>query len=82
MNLNENKRCENFDIDNDKVIFDLFKDFADEIFELMPEGIIEDRDIVDPVFDKVFGGEKAETNTKISRTKVNELFKNSRWGNG
>lgn len=57
MNLNENKRCENFDIDNDLEIFQLFKDFSDELFASSPEGIIESRSIVDPVFDKIFKDE-------------------------
>ncbi len=54
MNLNENKRCENFDIDNDFEIFSMFKTFADELFEKQQPGIIEGRKIVDPVFADLF----------------------------
>lgn len=54
MNLNENKRCENFDVDNDLDIFNLFKSFADELFEKQPGGLIESRKIVDKVFDDLF----------------------------
>lgn len=54
MNLNENKRCENFDIDNDNDIFNCFKQFADDLFRLQPKVIIEDRRIVDPVFKTLF----------------------------
>lgn len=54
MNLNENKRCENFDIDNDIDVFNLFNDFAEELFEIQPAGIIESRGVVDKTFDKLF----------------------------
>jgi hypothetical protein len=54
MNLNENRRCENYDIDNDIDVFNLFKSFSDELFEKQPQGIIEDRKIVDPVFADLF----------------------------
>lgn len=61
MNLNENKRCENFDMDNDVEVFKLFKSFADDVFNKMPEGIIEDRKIVDPVFNSLFSDEEMST---------------------
>ncbi len=54
MNLNENKRCENFDLDNDIDIFNLFKNYTDELFAKQPEGIIENRRVVDSVFDSMF----------------------------
>lgn len=55
MNLNENKRCENYDIDDDLDIYNLFNTFADDLFAKMPKGIIESRAKVDPVFDGLFG---------------------------
>lgn len=55
MNLNENKRCENFDIDDDPEIFDFYKSFVDEI-ELHPAGFIESRTVIDPLFDGLMGG--------------------------
>lgn len=61
MNLNENKRSENFDIDNDLDIFNLFKNFADDLFAKQPEGIIETRKIVDPVFDSIFNNSSTPT---------------------
>lgn len=61
MNLNENKRCENFDIDDDLDIYDLFNNFADDLFKSMPKGIIENRTKVDPVFDGLFGLEYQRT---------------------
>lgn len=54
MNLNENKRCENFDIDNDIDIFNLFKSFSDELFDKQQSGLIESRGIVDKTFDTLF----------------------------
>lgn len=54
MNLNENKRCENFDIDNDIDIFNLFKTFSDELFEKQVPGVIESRGIVDKNFQSLF----------------------------
>lgn len=55
MNLNENKRCENFDMDDDAQIYRFFADFAAQLFDKMPEGIIESRKKVDPIFDSLFG---------------------------
>jgi hypothetical protein len=55
MNLNENKRCENFDIDDNIEIYQFFKDFADKLFDNQPKGIIEDRKTIDPIFDMLFG---------------------------
>lgn len=54
MNLNENKRCENFDIDNDIDVYNLFNDFASELFDIQQPGIIESRGIVDKHFDSLF----------------------------
>jgi hypothetical protein len=59
MNLNENKRCENFEIDTDVNIFNLLNKFAVDLFAKQPQGIIEDRKVVDPVFDDIF---ESETN--------------------
>lgn len=56
MNLNENKRCENFDVDDDPDIFTFFKDFVDDVFNKMPVGFTEYRGVVDPVFDALMGG--------------------------
>lgn len=56
MNLNENKRCENFDIDDDVEIFDFYQGFANEVFDTMPDGFTESRAVVDPVFEGLMGG--------------------------
>ena len=54
MNLNENKRCESFQIEIEKSIYDLFYDFVKELFTKQSIGIIESREIVDKVFDDIF----------------------------
>lgn len=54
MNLNENKRCENYDIDDDTELYSFFESFVDDLFEKQPAGIIENRATVDPVFDTLF----------------------------
>lgn len=64
MNLNENKRCENFDVDNDQQVFDLFKKFSDDLFKKQPEGIIESRKVVDGVFDDLFGTQQKDAPIK------------------
>jgi ribosomal protein L17 len=64
MNLNENKRCENFDIDDDLDIYNLFNTFADDLFSKQRPGIIESRAVVDPVFDGLFGIEYQQQHCK------------------
>ena len=54
MNLNENKRCENYDIDNDPDVFNLFKQFSDDLFQKQAEGIIEEHRVINPVFCDLF----------------------------
>jgi len=54
MNLNENKRCENFDVDNDIDVFNLFNDFAQELFSKQSPGIIESWAVVDKTFNELF----------------------------
>lgn len=56
MNLNENKRCENFDVDDDPDIFTFFKGFVNDIFDKMPSGFTESRSVVDPGFEALMGG--------------------------
>jgi hypothetical protein len=81
MNLNENKRCENFDMDNDIDIFNLFKSFSDELFEKMPAGIIESRDVVDPVFDSIFSKEKQEAPVDLLQATEQAITKNLNFDN-
>lgn len=54
MNLNENRRCELFEVDDDPAIYDLLDGFAADLFGAQPEGLVESRAVVDPVFDNLF----------------------------
>ena len=75
MNLNENKRCENFDIDNDIDVFKLFKSFSDELFEKQIEGIVESRSIVDKTFNSLFPETEFEMKDVRNDFKMNFNFK-------
>lgn len=57
MNLNENKRCESFMIDDDEEIFTLFKDYCDDIFRMTPKEVI-NRTAANKILDQVFDGGK------------------------
>jgi len=66
MNLNENPRCENFELDNDIDIYNLFNDFAVELFSKQRVEIIESRAVVDKTFGNLFGDDEFMTeNTKF-----------------
>lgn len=71
MNLNENKRCENFDVDDNIDIYNLFNEFANDLFKLQPKGLIESRSIVDPIFDTLFDV-KSEIKTNDYYKKLGE----------
>ena len=45
---------QNFDVDNDIDVYNLFFDFVSELFKIQQKGIIEKRGIVDANFDKLF----------------------------
>jgi len=64
MNLNENKRCENFDLDDDGQIYATFEAFCQDVFTQMPEGFISERGVVDPAFDALMGGHAAQRPAK------------------
>ena len=72
MNLNENKRCENYDVDDNKEIYDFFNDFVEEVFTEMPVGMTESRATVDDVFDKIF----AQPATEVEKSPWDSV---SRW---
>lgn len=57
MNLNENRRCEMFEIDDDPAIYEMLDRFAQDLFEKAPPGPVEARATVDPVFEALFGKE-------------------------
>lgn len=60
MNLNANKTCENYEIDDNKEIYDFYKDFLNGIFENMPKGFTASSNIVNNALNKVFKSETKE----------------------
>jgi hypothetical protein len=42
MNLNANKTCESFEIDDDKEIYDFYCSFVEHIFKNQPKGMVAD----------------------------------------
>lgn len=74
MNLNENKRSENFDINTDEDVYNLFSDFTEDLFKIQPSGLIDSRKIVDSNFDAIFGVEHKERSTPL-----NHSFNKSAW---
>ena len=55
MNLNANKTCESFEIDENKDVFDFYMNFVEHTFGTMPKGFTEDRFIVGQSMNKYFG---------------------------
>lgn len=54
MNLNQNDRCENFDLDDDPDIFAFYDDFVREIFDkTLFDGFVEKSALIRPVFDSL-----------------------------
>lgn len=60
MNLNANKTCETFEIDNDKSIFDFYMNFVDHTFGSTPSGFTEDSTIVNKELSKFFNQNQPE----------------------
>ncbi len=56
MNLNRNPRLEQFDIDDNKEIYQLFQGVIDELYHEMPEGFIKETKVCDKKFAKILGG--------------------------
>lgn len=54
MNLNANKTCENFEIDDDKEIYSFYESFISSIINQMPIGFEKRSAVVERVLDKVF----------------------------
>lgn len=58
MNLNANRTCENFEIDDDKEIFDFYMDFVEGVVGEMPKGFEKDSRIVNQALNKIFNDAK------------------------
>jgi hypothetical protein len=63
MNLNANKTCESFEIDECKDIFDFYKSFVNNVCENQKAGFIESSTIVNKTLD-IFFKSKLENQTK------------------
>jgi len=66
MNLNANKTCENFEIDDDKQIFAFYEDFLNGGFKNMPEGFTKSNSIVNNALNTIFGDKKETENKNIN----------------
>lgn len=58
MNLNANRTCESFEIDDSQEIFDFYKGFITETFGEMPVGFTPDSSIVNRSLDRIFNNLK------------------------
>ncbi len=58
MNLNANKTCETFEIDDDLEIFNFYRKFIDETFKNTSSGFEEKSWVVNSVLNKFFNQEK------------------------
>lgn len=58
MNLNANKTCESFEIDESEEIYNFYKAFIDETFDNMPIGFIPDSSVVNRALDITFNNLK------------------------
>lgn len=54
MNLNANRTCENFELDEDETIFKFYNDFAMGIIKEMPPGFTSPNGIVNGALDRIF----------------------------
>jgi hypothetical protein len=66
MNLNANKTCETFEIDESKDIFDFYMNFVKHTYGTMPKGFTEDRFIVSQSINKYFGIKDEKENFDIN----------------
>lgn len=61
MNLNANRTCENFELDEDKEIFKFYHSFVSDLIDAAPPGWEGRRSIVESVLDRIFNSENAVT---------------------
>ena len=58
MNLNANRKCENYEIDDDKEVFDFYMNFIEDIFGAMPKGFCSDFRIVRNAMNSYMGDDR------------------------
>lgn len=60
MNLNANRTCESFEIDENREIYDFYNGWVESTFGEMPKGFVADSAIVDRALDRTFSQLKNE----------------------
>jgi hypothetical protein len=55
MNLNANKTCESFEMDDDKEIYDFYYSFVEHIFKNQPKGMVSDTTSAQKNMNSFFG---------------------------
>lgn len=55
MNLNANRTCESFEIDDDFEVFDFYRKFAAHHFKYLPDGFTRESSAVNKCLDRYFG---------------------------
>jgi len=60
MNLNANKTCESFEIDDDKEIYDFYYSFVEHIFKNQPKGMVADTTAAQKNMNSFFGTKETD----------------------
>ena len=74
MNLNENIRSENFDVQHDPEVFQMLNDFANKLFAVQEPGLVNDENDVAISMDKIFQTDnfKKEKIEKVEQDSIND----------
>jgi len=76
MNLNANKTCENFEIDDSKQVYDFYMGFINHTFSNMPIGFVESSKTVSECVDTFFKKNPVE-NTSIKKVNSSDDWSNA-----
>lgn len=72
MNLNANKTCETFEIDDDKDVFDFYMRFIHETFKNTPNGFEQKSWVVNASLNKFFGENRVEEKKSFGFFKMSD----------
>lgn len=75
MNLNANKTCENFELDDDKSVYDFYMNFINHTFANMPIGFVKSNKTVSECVNEFF------QRTKLDKSKENSEKSTDDWSN-
>lgn len=75
MNLNRNRRFEQFDLDEGDPVYSVFAEFADEVFSVAPEGLSADRKLVDRAFREIMPPGEREQPTDLDAAETDMLVR-------